>query len=151
MNTLSEGFEAYPLDDANMLEWEAKLFLQEGSLAKELQQYNALHRQNYMKLRLQFPADYPISPPFVWLVSPRLQYQTGFVSRGAICTTMLVSTGTSAGWSATYTIDKVLMVIRSNFQDAEARGRIENMHVHREYSEAEARGGFQRAKTLHGW
>ena len=43
-----------------------------------------------MKLRLHFPSNYPISPPFVWLVSPRLALRTGFVSRGAICTTMLV-------------------------------------------------------------
>lgn len=43
-----------------------------------------------MRLRLRFPSDYPMSPPFVWLVSPRLALRTGFVSRGAICTNMLV-------------------------------------------------------------
>ena len=90
-------------------------------------------------------------PPFVWLVSPRLQLRTGFVSRGAICTTMLVNSGTSAGWSASYTIDKVLMVIRSNFQDPDARGRIDNPGVLAEYSEAEARVGYKRSRTLHGW
>lgn len=151
MDTLAEGFEACPLDEGNMLVWEAKLFLQEGSLANELKQYARLHGQDFMKLRLQFPSDYPINPPFVWLVSPRLQFRTGFVSRGAICTTMLVNTGTSAGWSATYTMDKVLMVIRSNFQDPDANGKIEDIRMHREYSEEEARGGFQRAKSLHGW
>ena len=151
MDTRAEGFEAAPVAEDNLLLWEAKLYLEEGSLASELRIYAQLHNQDHMKLRLRFPADYPISPPFVWLVSPRLELRTGYVSRGAICTTMLVNTGTSAGWSATYTIDKILMVIRSNFQDADARGKIENMSVHREYSEDEARGGYARAKSLHGW
>ena len=48
------------------------------------------HQQDFMRLRLRFPSDYPMSPPFVWLVSPRLALRTGFVSRGAICTNMLV-------------------------------------------------------------
>lgn len=150
-DTLAEGFEVHPVDPSDLTLWEAKLYLREGSLASQLQDYAQLHGQGYMKLRLRFPAEYPISPPFVWVVSPRLQYRTGFVSRGAICTTMLVSTGTSAGWSASYTIDKVLMVIRCNLQDPQARGQIQDIRVHREYSEQEARQGFAHAKALHGW
>ena len=46
---------------------------------------------------------------------------------------------------------QVLIVIRSNFQDAAAQGRIENMSRAGEYTELEAREGFSRAKTLHGW
>ena len=62
-----------------------------------------------------------------------------------------VNTGASAGWSASYTVDKVVMILLANFQDHEARGRINNIPQYREYSEAEARDGFSRAKTLHGW
>ena len=64
---------------------------------------------------------------------------------------MQVNTGASAGWSASYTIDKVLIMLLANFQDSEARGRIEDISHSGEYSEQEARDGFSRAKTLHGW
>ena len=46
---------------------------------------------------------------------------------------------------------QVLIVIRSNFQDAAAAGRIENINSRAEYTEQEAREGFSRAKHLHGW
>lgn len=71
MNTRAEGFEVHPISENDMLVWEANLYLQEGSLAGQLQSYGRLHGQDYMKLRMHFPQDYPISPPFVWLVSPR--------------------------------------------------------------------------------
>lgn len=46
---------------------------------------------------------------------------------------------------------QVLIVIRSNFQDEAAQGKIENVRSKNEYSEQEARDGFSRAKQLHGW
>ena len=57
----------------------------------------------------------------------------------------------STGHDGLRGLPQVLIVIRSNFQDAAAQGRIENVLRAAEYTETEAREGYQRAKTLHGW
>ena len=59
MDTRAEGFEAYPLDESDMLTWEAKLYLSEGTLAQELRDYARRHGQDFMRLRLQFDSAYP--------------------------------------------------------------------------------------------
>ena len=43
MDTRAEGFEVDLLDESDITVWEAKLWLQEGSLADDLRQYARCH------------------------------------------------------------------------------------------------------------
>lgn len=148
--TRTDCFEASPLDD-DLFHWRVKLWLKSGSLAEDMKLYAKLHGRDYLELTMEFPSDYPTSPPFVWLRQPVLEYGTGFVSRGAICTDMLLHTGTKAAWSPVYTIDTILVALLANFQDSSAKGRIRDIQRPLQYARQEAKDGWSRAKSLHGW
>ena len=150
-NTRSEGFEIEVVDDDLSL-WEAKIWCDtDCSLGKDLQVFQKHHGRDYVTMRLRFGDDYPNQPPFVWVVSPIFKPQTGFVSRGAVCTTMLLNTGTSAAWSPVYTAEDVVRQIRANFQLADAGGRINNVSLDQSYTEEQARAGWTHAKSMHRW
>ena len=139
------------LVDGNLLMWDAKLWLTSGSLAEDLKQYQTYHGQDYVHLRLEFPDDYPNNPPFVYVLSPVMEYGTAFISHGAVCTTLLLNSGTAAGWSSVYTVDSILMSIQANFQDPSAKGRIRQIKQPLQYSRSEAVNGWQLTKSRHGW
>jgi hypothetical protein len=55
-------------------------------------------------------ADYPTSPFFLRVVSPRMVMYTGHVTAGgSICIEALVPTGTQHGWQPTYTVEGMLV------------------------------------------
>lgn len=137
--------------DDNLLTWDVKMRLEEGSLAQDLKKYAILHGQDFIHLRLEFPEDYPNDPPFVFLHSPVMEYGTAFVSHGAICTTLLLNTGTSAGWSPAYTVESVLVSIKANFQDPMAKGHIRQIDRPLKYTRSQALEGWNLTKQRHGW
>ncbi len=83
------------MDWENLILWEGKMWIDKDcSLGKDLEVFESHHGQDYVKMRIRFGETYPNDPPTMWVVSPIFRRGTGFVSGGAICTTMLVSTGT---------------------------------------------------------
>jgi ubiquitin-protein ligase len=144
MNT--EGYGDLKLVDDNIMRWSVKLALEEGTLAQGLRQQQLQGHPGTLQLRIDFPNNYPAQAPFIWLESPRLEYQTGFISRGAVCMEMLVVTGGANGWKSNYTLESVLQTLRANFQVPQAFGMI---HSWQPYTEEEARGGLARARQGH--
>lgn len=76
-----------------------------------------------MLLRMRFPFNNPNDPPFVWLKSPRTTPATSFVSRGAVCSTILLILARAV------CVEKIVISICSLFQSLEANGRIHDLQV----------------------
>ena len=80
------------------------------------------------------------------VVSPRFAFHTGHVTvGGSICMELLTSTG----WSADYSIDSLLVLVRQTMLDG--GGKLDTRLAHVPYDEAEARNAFQRVARQHGW
>ena len=108
-------------------------------------------------LELCFHADYPISPPFVRVVRPRLmQFRDGggghVTAGGSICMDLL----TNSGWSAANDIESVLLQIRMALMSSEPNyarlARTQgNLNAITDYSVGEAIDAYQRVARSHGW
>ena len=87
-----------------------------------------------------------MEPPFVRVITPRFAFHTGHVTvGGSICMELL----TSSGWRPTYTVESVLIQIRSSF--VEGGGRLDPQRAHIPYSALEACEAFKRVAREHGW
>lgn len=101
------AFEAAPVDDACLLEWEVRLFYESDSLLGA-----GLHKRqlDHLLLRMVFTEAYPMSPPLVYVVRPKLKKHTGFVMNGGgVCMELL----TPEGWSPATTIEALVMSVRA--------------------------------------
>src|SRR5436190_1326923 len=88
----SDGPSETPSDD-NLLQWTAKLtFDTDCNLGRGLDAAKQRGGQGHVELGVEFPERYPLEPPKVRVVSPRLHH--GNVLDGAVCIDML-----SAAWS----------------------------------------------------
>ena len=91
---MSLGFNAHPtcrhasqaslIDESDLFVWDLHLydFASEDPISADLKERNL----DCVTLRANFPPDYPNSPPFVYVLRPRLKENTGYVLRGGgIC------------------------------------------------------------------
>jgi ubiquitin-conjugating enzyme E2 Q len=86
----------------NLFEWHIRLFAidPESELARDMREHGVGH----ILLGLTFPDNFPFSPPFMRVVSPRIE--KGFVMEGgAICMELL----TPRGWASAYTVEAIVM------------------------------------------
>jgi len=106
-DTEEQGFSIEPSKEDNMEKWRIKLFRfdEDSNLHKDLMVLGIDH----IELEMSFPDQYPFEPPFVRVVRPRFQKQTGFVMNGALCMELL----TSQGWNPVNDIESVIVSIRS--------------------------------------
>jgi ubiquitin-conjugating enzyme E2 Q len=105
-------------------------------------------------LEIRFGPDFPFSPPYIRVISPRfLPFTQGggghIVIGGAMCMELLTNTG----WSSVMSMESVLMQVRmaiasEPFARLEAKG---NTAVTGKYGAAEAADGYIRACASHGW
>lgn len=102
------------LEGDNLFEWNIKLF--------EVDPLSLLHYDMekrdipYILFNLSFPDNFPFNPPFVRVVSPRIE--NGYVmDGGAICMELL----TPGGWSSAYTIEAVVMQLGATLVAGHAR------------------------------
>ena len=137
------GFSVDLVDDDLFL-WEVRLFgfdPKDEQIARDM----AAHGVKDIVLRIRFPEDYPLSPPFCRVLRPRFEFHTGHVTLGgSICMELL----TRKGWSPENSIEAVIMSIRSNFLEGGARLASSQ---YGDYSEADAREAFDRLVRQHGW
>ena len=137
------GFSVDLVDDDLFL-WEVRLFgfdPKDEQIARDM----AAHGVKDIVLRIRFPEDYPLSPPFCRVLRPRFEFHTGHVTLGgSICMELL----TRRGWSPENTVEALCMSIRSTWLAGGARL---DPHSRRDYTEAEAREAFQRLVRQHGW
>lgn len=86
----------------NLYEWHIRLHKidPESELAADMAELEIPH----ILLHLIFPETFPFAPPFMRVVSPRIE--KGFVMEGgAICMELL----TPRGWASAYTIEAIVM------------------------------------------
>ncbi|KAI5079423.1 hypothetical protein GOP47_0004902 [Adiantum capillus-veneris] len=101
-----------------------------------------------IKLECTFPEDYPFSPPFIRVISPKFGFHTGHVTvGGSICMELL----TTSGWSPAYTFESIIVQVVNAM--VEGGGRLDKRAIasRSEYSELEAREAFNRVARDHGW
>lgn len=99
-----------------------------------------------IELEMRFPSNYPFSPPFIRIITPRFNYQTGHVtSAGALCMQIL----TDKFWSPACSIESLIVTIKSEILEGE--GRIDPANYNIPYSEKDARASFLRVATGHNW
>ncbi|GLJ48171.1 hypothetical protein SUGI_1017170 [Cryptomeria japonica] len=155
-------------DESDICKWHVKmdmsLFKDSEGLYQDLQNYAARVSESRVNketekgkdyfsgilLEVSFPNEYPFSPPFVRVLSPKFRFHTGHVTiGGAICTEML----TPSGWLPSLSMETVLVVIQNVIVDGEGRLELEASasDAHRDYTVEEARSAFQRFARQHGW
>ena len=96
-------------------------------------------------LEIRFQSNYPFSPPFIRVVSPRFVFHTGHVTiGGSLCSQRL----TTSGWNATYILETLIMEIISDMNEGGARLDFSSF---RDYTLQEAQEAFFRVARQHGW
>jgi len=96
-------------------------------------------------LEITFPEDYPSSPPFVRVITPRFAMHTGHVTvGGSICAEVL----TPSGWTAARTMADLIVDLQALIAAGGPRLDPTNQSP---YSEAEARANFLRIARSKGW
>jgi ubiquitin-conjugating enzyme E2 Q len=110
-------------------------------------------------LEMRFPQDFPMSPPFVRIIRPRLlEFNAGggghVTMGGALCMELL----TGSGWLPTFSIENVLLSIRLALCSMDpkparlaASGRFGSSARSGDYSVQEAVDAYTRACRAHGW
>lgn len=117
----------------------------------------------------RFPQDYPTSPFFLRLISPRVIYLTGHVTvGGSICIEALTLSGSPSSWQPNFTLESMLATALHNMMNCEVvsvqtatgpGGRSgplaidvrKGRGVVTPYSLQEATEAFQRTLRGHGW
>jgi ubiquitin-protein ligase len=99
-----------------------------------------------IEMEVRFPENYPLSPPFIRVISPRFKYQTGHVtSAGALCMQVL----TDKFWSPACSIESLIITIKSEILEGE--GQLDYQKWNIPYTLNEAKSSFIRVARGHGW
>lgn len=104
------------LVDDNLFEWHVRVHKldPESDLGNDMKELGITHIQ----LHLTFPENFPFAPPFMRVISPRIE--KGFVMEGgAICMELL----TPRGWASAYTVEAVIMQFAASV--VKGQGRIQ--------------------------
>ncbi|XP_069193887.1 ubiquitin-conjugating enzyme E2Q-like protein CG4502 [Procambarus clarkii] len=129
-----------------LYEWKVKLLRvdSDSELYRDMQELGIHH----ILLSLSFPENFPFHPPFLRVLSPRLE--KGFVMEGgAICMELL----TPRGWASAYTIEAVIMQFAASL--VKGQGRISRKHrAPKEFNKRSAESAFRSLVKTHekyGW
>ncbi|XP_041759336.2 uncharacterized protein ube2ql1 isoform X1 [Coregonus clupeaformis] len=98
---LGDNFITVELVDDNLFDWNVKLHQvdKDSALWQDMKETNT----EFILLNVSFPDNFPFSPPFMRVLTPRLE--NGYVlDGGAICMELL----TPRGWSSAYTVEAVM-------------------------------------------
>lgn len=98
----------------NLFEWHVRLLRvdNESDLANDMKELGI----NYILLHLIFPDNFPFAPPFMRVISPRIE--KGFVMEGgAICMELL----TPRGWASAYTVEAIIMQFAASVVKGQGR------------------------------
>lgn len=104
------------LVDDNLYEWHVRLYKvdSDSDLGNDMKELGI----NYILLHLIFPENFPFAPPFMRVITPRIE--KGFVMEGgAICMELL----TPRGWASAYTVEAVIMQFAASV--VKGQGRIQ--------------------------
>ncbi|XP_017778132.1 PREDICTED: ubiquitin-conjugating enzyme E2Q-like protein CG4502 [Nicrophorus vespilloides] len=102
------------LVDDNLFEWHVRIYKldPESDLGGDMKELGI----NHILLHLVFPENFPFAPPFMRVISPRIE--KGFVMEGgAICMELL----TPRGWASAYTVEAVIMQFAASVVKGQGR------------------------------
>lgn len=95
-------------------------------------------------IEITFPENYPFSPPFVRVVSPKFKYMTGHITvGGSVCTELL----TQGGWIMTTSVISLILMLKQNMYNGNAR--IDENQLGQVYGYQEATAAYNRMLTNH--
>ncbi|KAL0273577.1 UNVERIFIED_CONTAM: hypothetical protein PYX00_006214 [Menopon gallinae] len=112
-NPLDPPFTVELVND-NLFEWHVRLYRidAESELAADMRELDI----KFILLHIIFPENFPFSPPFMRVISPRID--KGFVMEGgAICMELL----TPRGWASAYTVEAVIMQFAASLVKGQGR------------------------------
>lgn len=98
----------------NLYEWHVRLYRidHESDLAADMREQGI----SYISLHIMFPDNFPFAPPFMRVISPRIE--KGFVMEGgAICMELL----TPRGWASAYTVEAIVMQFAASIVKGQVR------------------------------
>ncbi|PWA15434.1 hypothetical protein CCH79_00008547 [Gambusia affinis] len=98
---LGDNFITVELVEDNLFDWNVKLHQvdKDSALWQDMKETST----EFILLNVTFPDNFPFSPPFMRVLTPRLE--NGYVlDGGAICMELL----TPRGWSSAYTVEAVM-------------------------------------------
>ncbi|KAK7115500.1 ubiquitin-conjugating enzyme E2 Q1-like [Littorina saxatilis] len=143
------GFTAGPRGN-NLFKWDVKMINipEDSNLGRDLKKYaHKYNREECIEMEMQFPGDYPFSPPFLRVLRPRFKFLTGHVTiGGSICMEML----TKSGWRPCNDIEGILVQVRSEIL-SDPKASLHQTLADSLYTEAEAKDAFQRMVERYGW
>uniref|UniRef100_A0A1B6D9K7 E2 ubiquitin-conjugating enzyme n=1 Tax=Clastoptera arizonana TaxID=38151 RepID=A0A1B6D9K7_9HEMI len=130
----------------NLYEWHVRLYRidHESDLAADMREQGI----SYISLHLLFPENFPFAPPFMRVISPRIE--KGFVmDGGAICMELL----TPRGWASAYTVEAIIMQFAASI--VKGQGRIaKKPKSSKEFNRRSAEESFRSLVKTHdkyGW
>lgn len=118
------------------------------TFAKQTLLYQDMHTFNikHIVFEITLPDDYPHSPPFIRIITPRFVHLTGHITiGGSICSELLMK----QNWVPTLSILKVMIIICHNMIDGGAR-LSRGSELLRPYTFAEAESAYNRMVKTHG-
>lgn len=144
-------FEVSPRGD-NLFIWDVKMRFPKDSdskLQEAIEDYDKkYHTGDYVHFEATFPEDYPFSPPFVRVITPRFMFHTGHITiGGSICMEFLTKAEEN-GWSASMNMENTLVSIQTQILMGNPQLDFNNSKT---YSMAEAQEAFRRVAGQHGW
>ncbi|XP_018421827.1 PREDICTED: ubiquitin-conjugating enzyme E2Q-like protein 1 [Nanorana parkeri] len=144
---LSDHFISVELVDDNLFDWNVKLHQvdKDSTLWQDMKETNT----EYILLNLTFPDNFPFSPPFMRVLTPRLE--NGYVlDGGAICMELL----TPRGWSSAYTVEAVMRQFAASLVKGQGRICRKAGKSKKAFSRKEAEATFKSLVKTHekyGW
>eukprot|EP00062_Callorhinchus_milii_P015158 gi/632965109/ref/XP_007898727.1/ PREDICTED: ubiquitin-conjugating enzyme E2Q-like protein 1 [Callorhinchus milii] len=144
---LNDHFISVELVDDNLFEWNVKLLQvdKDSALWQDMKETST----DFILLNLNFPDNFPFSPPFMRVLSPRLE--NGYVlDGGAICMELL----TPRGWSSAYTVEAVMRQFAASLVKGQGRICRKLGKTKKSFTRKEAEATFKSLVKTHekyGW
>ncbi|XP_063040929.1 ubiquitin-conjugating enzyme E2Q-like protein 1 [Engraulis encrasicolus] len=144
---LGDNFITVELLDDNLFEWNVKLHQvdKDSALWQDMKETNT----EFILLNVTFPDNFPFSPPFMRVLTPRLE--NGYVlDGGAICMELL----TPRGWSSAYTVEAVMRQFAASLVKGQGRICRKAGKSKKAFSRKEAEATFKSLVKTHekyGW
>ncbi|KAK6323968.1 hypothetical protein J4Q44_G00063070 [Coregonus suidteri] len=144
---LGDNFITVELVDDNLFDWNVKLHQvdRDSALWQDMKETNT----EFILLNVSFPDNFPFSPPFMRVLTPRLE--NGYVlDGGAICMELL----TPRGWSSAYTVEAVMRQFAASLVKGQGRICRKAGKSKKAFSRKEAEATFKSLVKTHekyGW
>ncbi|XP_051872706.1 ubiquitin-conjugating enzyme E2Q-like protein 1 [Pristis pectinata] len=144
---LTDHFISVELVEDNLFEWNVRLLQvdKDSALWQDMKETST----ECILLNLNFPDNFPFSPPFMRVLSPRLE--NGYVlDGGAICMELL----TPRGWSSAYTVEAVMRQFAASLVKGQGRICRKVGKTKKAFTRKEAEATFKSLVKTHekyGW